>query len=396
MADTGDFDRYIAVSTPDPVARPSTHHPTGWEPGVDTAKGVVVTPPSECPDEPDDWADILAEFRLDPAKWQVDSDTVNVRTWDTNVGGGEIRRLFYFKAEVRPRVAGHDADLDGLMRRIGKHRYKSPAVKSSHVDSALVVCLADWQAGPDPQGLTDAILRLKNDVVSLIKEVRPDALYVVGMGDMVEGCDGHYAMQTFATGAGGLNGRRDQMKLVSRLLIEIVCEWARHVPRLVVGAVPGNHGENRKDGKAYTTFEDNDDLTVFEQAETVLTCNPEAYGHVRFVIPDGDMSLTLDVAGTVVGFIHGHQARRGATPRQRLDTWWKGKQSAKHPIGDADVLVAGHLHHLVVVQDGPRTIMQCPAQAQSRWFEEAGGSSTKTGTLTFQVGPDGWDRLRVL
>jgi len=34
---------------------------------------------------------------------------------------------------------------------------------------------------------------------------------------------------------------------------------------MVVGAVPGNHGESRRGSKAFTTFEDNDDLAVFEQ-----------------------------------------------------------------------------------------------------------------------------------
>ena len=397
MGDTTEFDRLLAVNTPDPVNRPSTQHPTGWEPGVDTAKGVIVTAPSESPDAPDDWAQILEEFRLDPAKWTVDGDSVNVRTWDAAVGDGQVRRFFYFRANVRPKVSHRDADLDALIKRISKHRYRPSAPDATEPTSALVVCLADWQAGPDPQGLVDAILRLKSDVVELLKQSKSDVLYVVGMGDMIEACDGHYAMQTFATGAGGLNGRRDQVKLVRRLLVSILCEWARYAPKLVVGCVPGNHGENRRDGKAFTTFEDNDDLAVFEQASEVLAANPECYGHVRFVIPDGDMSLTLDIAGTVCSFIHGHQARKGgATPRQRLENWWSGKMKAKHPVSDASLLVAGHLHHLVVVQDGPRTIMQCPAQAQSRWFEEGGGSSTKTGTLTFHVGPDGWDRLRVV
>lgn len=391
-----DLDRYLRVATPDPVQRPSKDHPTGWEPGVDTARGVIVTTPTTDADPPDDWADILAEFRLDPAKWQVDSDSVNVRTWDAAIGDGKVRRFFYFKADVRPRQTADHADIQALTRQISRHRYRRSTSDATETQTALVVCLSDWQAGPDPHGLVDHVLRLKNQLVDRLKTERPDVLYVVGMGDMVEGCDGHYDMQTFATGAGGLNGRRDQIKLVRRLLIDLLTEWARHIDRIVVGSVPGNHGESRRAGKAFTTFEDNDDLAVFEQAAEILSANPDAYRHVRFVLPDGDMSLTLDVAGTVVGFIHGHQATKGATPRQRLDNWWKGKQSAKHRIGDADVLVAGHLHHLVVVEDGPRTIMQCPALALSRWFTERGGSETKMGTLTFTTSPDGWDGLRVL
>lgn len=395
-AHVADLDKYTGVDTPDPVHRPSRDHPSGWEPGVDTAKGVIVTAPSEDPDAPEDWAQILAEFRLDPDKWQVDSDSVNVRTWDANLGGGEVRRFFYFKANVRPRQSGVRADVQQLTRQISRHRYRRPE-PATDVTSALVVCLSDWQAGPDPEGLVDHVLTMKNKVVDRLKDERPAMLYVVGMGDMIEACDGHYSMQTFATGAGGLNGRRDQVKLVRRLLVDLLTEWARHVDRMVVGAVPGNHGEDRRGGAAFTTFEDNDDLSVFEQAAEILSANEGAYGHIRFVLPDGDMSLTLDVAGTVCSFIHGHQARRGgATPRQKIETWWKGKQNAKHPAGDADILVSGHFHHFVAVEDGPRTWFQCPALALSRWFAERGGAETSMGTLTFRVGPDGWDGLRLL
>ncbi len=396
MADLSDIDRYVSVPTPDPVSRPSRDHPTGWEPGVDTAKGVVVTTPSEDGNPPQNWHEILAEFRLDPAKWEVDSDSVNVRTWDAAIGGGEIRRMFYFKADVKPRQDTNDADLESLMRRIGKHRYRRPE-PSTDVASALVVCLSDWQAGPDPQGLVDHILNLKGAVVQLMKEQDPDALYVIGMGDMVEGCGNqHYPMQDWNVAAGGLNGRRDQVKLVRRLLVDLITEWARHVDRVVVGSVPGNHAENRRGGKAFTTFDDNDDLAVVEQVGEVLAANPDAYSHVRTVLPDGDMALVLDVAGTICAFAHGHQARKGATPQQKLLNWWKDKAHACHPVGDASVLCTGHFHHAQLHEDGPKTWMQCPALAQSRWWEEGGGPSTAIGTLTFTVGPDGWDNYRLL
>lgn len=395
MGDMSDIDRFITSPKPDPIERPSRHHPTGWEPGVDTSRGVIVSPPTDSPEEPD-WAEILEQFRLDPERWQVDSDTVHVRTWDSAVGAGEVRRFFYFKADVRPRVRSHRADVDQLIKMVSGHRFKRPA--SVTEPSALVVCLADWQAGPDPKGLVDAVLSMKNRVSAMLRDRKYGWLYVVGMGDMVEGCGNNwYAMQDWTVAAGGLNGMRDQEKLVRRLLVDLLQEWSRHVPQVVVGCVPGNHGENRRGGKAFTTLEDNADLSVFEQTAEIFAANPETYGHVRFVVPDGDMSLTLDVAGTVVGFIHGHQAARGgATPQQKVDAWWKGKQKGRHPIGDADVLVNGHYHHACLVEDGPRTWMQAPAMANSRWWEESGGQPTKWGTLTFEVGPDGWDNYRLV
>jgi hypothetical protein len=391
-----DLDALLAVATPDPVARNRQKHPDGWEPGVDTARGVIVAEPSEDPAPPTDWGHVLEQFHLDPERWEVVDDQVNVRTWDANVGGGVVRRFFYYRANVRPRTAANvSVDVEALCRQIARHRYRRPTVPVGS-PGALVVCLADWQAGPDPQGLVDHVLNLKTQIVDRLKAEKPETLYVVGMGDMIEACDGHYAMQTYATAAGGLNGRRDQVKLVRRLLVDLLTTWARYAPKVVVGCVPGNHGENRRDGKAYTTFEDNDDLAVFEQAGEILAANADAYDHVRFVIPDGDMALVLEVAGTVVGFIHGHQARKGATPQAKLTGWWKDRAHGGHPIGDATVLVSGHYHHAIMVEDGPKTWMQCPALAHSRWWEESGGQPTRTGTLTFAVGPEGWDGYRLI
>jgi UDP-2,3-diacylglucosamine pyrophosphatase LpxH len=77
--------------------------------------------------------------------------------------------------------------------------------------------------------------------------------------------------------------------------------------------------------------------------------------------------------------------------------FWRDKGQSRHRLGDADVLVTGHYHHLQIVQDGPRTWMQAPANdGGSRWYEETGGASTRAGTLTFTVDTDGWANVQIL
>jgi hypothetical protein len=334
---------------------------------------------------------------LDPEAWTVDeSQPVQVRTWDS----GE-KRCFYYRATVVPvKGAAADVDLEALIREVKRKRRKPPVDPLG--ERALVVCLADWQAGKSDHGGVEALLRrlmeLKDAVPARVRELqrlgRPIShLFVVGMGDMVENCDGHYPMQTASVEL----DRRQQVKLVRRVLTMLLTEWAKLPVRIVVGAVPGNHGENRRNGKAFTTFEDNDDLAVFEQVQEILGANPDAFGHVSWVIPDGDMTITLDVCGTVVAFAHGHQARGSGIPLAKLRTWWSAKMRAMHPVGDARVLVFGHYHHLQVLQDGPRTIFGCPSNdGGSRWFEEQGGPTTACGTLTFVCDRDGWHDLAVL
>jgi predicted phosphodiesterase len=376
---------------------PRRKHPSGWEPGIDTAKGTLTVEGGEKP--PSEWSDIIRELGLDPSVWTVDeSQPVQVRTWDSG-----DKRMYYYRATVIP--TRHNAareDIDDLIRAVQRRKGKSRQNASESVERALVVCLADWQAGKADHGGVEALLErleaLKVAVPAHVKELkrvgRPvDALYVIGMGDMVEGCDGHYEQQTFSVAL----DRRKQMKLVRRMLTFMLADWAKLPVRLVVGAVPGNHGENRKNGKSFTTFEDNDDLAVFEQVAEILGHNPDAYGNISWVIPDGDMTITLDVCGTVVAFAHGHQFTGSGMPLNKAKTWWSGKMRAMHPTGDARVLVYGHYHHFQVVQDGPRTVFGCPSNdGGSRWFEERGGPTTACGTLTFVCDQDGWHDLRIL
>jgi len=387
-------DPFLAVQQDvDQARKPRPKHPTGWEPGVDTAAGTLVVQGGETP--PKDWAHILWNLGLDPADWEVDEDApVQVRSWDS----GE-KRMFYYRATVRP-TSVHQPDLDELVREIKRRKPRPP--KEVLEERALVVLLSDWQAGKGDHGGVDALVerllqlqrRVPERMRELAKQGRPVShLYVIGLGDMVEGCDGHYAQQTYSVQL----DRRQQIKLVRRMLVSMLADWSRLPAKVVVGAVPGNHGENRKAGKSFTTFEDNADLEVFEQAAEVLAANPEAYGHVRFTLPDGDMTLTLDVCGTTVAFAHGHQFRTSGIPLTKALGWWQGKMGAMHPVGDASVLCYGHWHHLQLLTEGPRTIMGAPSlDGGSRWFEEGGGPATACGTLTFVCEGGGWRDLDVL
>ncbi len=378
------------------AAVPRRSHPKGWEPGIDTAKGTLTVQAGDSP--PNDWSVVIRELGLDPDAWTVDeSQPVQIRTWDSG-----DKRNFYYRATVVPsRDVAADPDIETLIKEV-KRRKASVLLDDLLAERALVVCLADWQAGKSDHGgveaLVERLMALKDAVPKRVKEANKtgspiSALYVIGMGDMVEGCDGHYDQQTYSVAL----DRRQQVKLVRRILTMMISEWSKLPVRMVVGAVPGNHGENRRGGKSFTTFEDNDDLAVFEQVQEILGHNADAYGHISWVIPDGDMTITLDVCGTVVAFAHGHQFTGSGMALNKAKTWWSGKMRAMHPTGDARVLVYGHYHHLQVVQDGPRTIFGCPSSdGGSRWFEERGGPTTACGTLTFVADKDGWHDLRII
>ena len=370
-------------------------HPTGWEPGITYGDGHGTITARLAINEAPDWTALLTEWGFDPERFQVKSDTVNIRTWDAAIGNGEVRRMWYHRADITSRAPLLEPDYDRLLAEVKARR---PVNLPTSTGDPLVVCLADWQMGKRDGGGTEGIiergLRLIDSVLTEIKARKPSALYVACMGDLIESCDGHYDQQVFQVEL----DRRSQVKVARRLLVKMLEAWAVKVPQVVVLTVPGNHGENRKDGKSFTTFGDNDDIALVEQAAEILAANPERFGHVKFLIPEEEMTWTLDIGGTIVGFAHGHQATRGGTLAQaKLKHWWRGQMEGRKPIGDADVLISAHYHHFAVVSDGSRTWMQCPTlDGGSEWFEHLSGAGTTPGTLVVSMGGGKWDGLRIL
>lgn len=380
--------------------RQRRQHPDGWEPGVDWRgdHGAVTVGPLE--QQPSGWEWALREWGLDPAEVEV-VEPVQLRAWDAPLGSGETARLYYYRLSVRSRVAGDRPDVDALIRRINGHRKKPPAANGH--SRALVVALSDWQVGKaDGDGLEGTVDRVL-DRIGMVQDRerelrragRPVGMLVAAcLGDLVESCDSHYPMQTFGVQA----HRREQARITRRLLVKALTEWAGVFPRVLVPVVGGNHGENRRDGKAFTAFGDNDDVAIPEQAAEILSANEDAYGHVGFRLPERDLTQTVDVAGTIVGLAHGHQAKRGgSTPPQKVWSWWSGQAMGQQPVGDADVLLTGHYHHLIVQQAGARTHIQAPAlDGGSEWWTHQSGQDAPPGMLTLTVDADGWDDLKVL
>lgn len=241
--------------------------------------------------------------------------------------------------------------------------------------------------GDGTEGTIKRILVMIDEVTDRIRELRKSGrkmktLVVAGIGDMVENCAGHYASQTFTV---ELN-RRQQIRVLRRLLTKAITTWSKLFSEVIVIAVPGNHGENRNAaGKAFTTRGDNDDVSVFEMVAEILSANPDAYGHVRFILPEDEISITIEVSGFILGFAHGHVTSSGADPQKKIKEWWKNQKFTNNPIGDANILITGHYHHFSVIEhDNDKIHMQCPAMdGGSEWFNDLTGVDSRPGTLTF-------------
>jgi len=384
-------------------------HPKGWEPGVawnPTAGTGEITVTAEDDPDPAIWEHLIADWGLDPSRCAIVPGSVQIRAWDANVGAGEIKRLRYYRATLQARRGAESrADVEALCEQIMKRRPITPP----KVDAprALVACLSDWQLGKGEgdgsAGTVGRIITARDQLVARVKELhrlgRPvSSVYLMGMGDLVEGCAEHYPSQTFSVDL----DRSEQTRIVRRLLLSFVDALAPLVPRVVLAAVPGNHGENRRDGKAFTNVAtDNDDLTTVETVGEILAANPERYGHVSVMLAR-DFTMALDIEGVVVAATHGHTARKSGHAAAVVESWWSGQVMGRQAVSDADILVAGHRHHLVVSESTGRTFLQCPAMDPgSHWFTSSTGAHSPSGLLTFAVGrdaygPRGWGDLAVL
>jgi hypothetical protein len=386
--------------------------PKGWEPGIawDGSSGSLTTAPMAEAPSPLVWAELVKDWGLDPETTEIVPGTVQVRGWDANVGAGQLERLRYYRATIRQKAAGvARLDVDELVSVIRKR----PPIRPPKVDTAgrsLVVCLSDWQLGKGEGGgsvvtsarIGAAIDSIPRRVRGLKKLGRPvEAIYLLGLGDLVEQCSGHYPMQAFTV---DLN-RRQQMKLARELITRAVDICAPLVPRVVVASVPGNHGENRDSGgKAFTDWTDNDDLAVFEQVAEACSANPDRYGHVSFVLAGEEgtdpLCLVLDVGGVPIGMTHSHQARSGGHPAVKVQEWWKGQALGRQPIAGAQILNTGHYHHLLVVTSSGRTHFQAPAMdGGSYWWTAQTGQHSPAGMLTYVADASdvlGWNDMEVL
>lgn len=371
-----------------------------WKPGVEWSgdAGFVTTPIMPDVDKPN-WDEVLAVFELDPNQFTV-VEPVLFNAWNAMTAGGGIELMRQWKAKIVRKTAS-SVDIDELVKEIKNH--KPSKAKSILGDSTLVVVFNDWQIGKsDGDGLSGTIRRVLASIDAVTERHKAlqklgytvDEIVVIGLGDLIESIDGNYAMQTFSVEV----DRRDQVKIARRLVRDAIMRWSKLVPKIRVIAIGGNHGENRKAGKAFTTLGDNDDVAIFEQIAEVFAANPEAYGHVEFAIPQRDLSMTVEVRGYILGATHGHTAKMGSgTSEQKLRRWVEKQSLGRQPIGDADIIVSGHYHTFRMADWGGVWWLQAPAlDGGSEWWTAQSGDQSRSGMLSFVIAENGLRLVEVM
>ena len=369
--------------------------PAGFEPGIeyDSSGGILRSIPRPAGDEPDH-AELLAEFELDPQKWRITGlRRSKWQRWD-----GEW--LESFRATFVPNSGTNLVPIDDLLDIVSKWKPVKPVkseINGSQATLAYVVVLADTQVGKIDGGGSEQIIKNvlhKTDLaVARLKELRKsgreiNTVYLPQLGDCIEGMNSQGGKHIWRTDL----DLTAQIRVYRRLLLHMVKTFAPLADRVIVPCVPGNHDEAVRVGNSMaTTYTDSFALDAASAVADALADHPD-FKHVSFVFPKYDtLTVTLDMAGTVVGLAHGHQCRGKA-----ID-WWKNMAHGQQDIGEATLLLTGHFHHLRVEQSGRKTWMQAPAlDGGSTWFENSTGQAAPAGMLTLTVGEGKWDEIKIL
>jgi hypothetical protein len=383
-----DLDRLLQIGndgSAKEVKRTRAKHPSGWEPRVEVSSngGFIVTEPRE--EQPEDWSQILDELlppNVNREDYTIDSKyPIELRAWDSGDGEGGSKRMYYFKARIRRLGAVAGIDLEDLIQAAVKaHSPAKTPNTAGLVERVYWQQITDLQAGqPDGSGIEGMVskaLQLADLAIADIKTLKKSGkevtqIFVPITGDLVEGISGWYEMQTFSVEL----DRRDQVKIVRRILLQYLMKIGQLGLPVHVAVVPGNHGENRQNGKAYTTLHDNDDVAVVEQVAEALQLS-EKFENITFSFPARErLSLTVEVLGWIVGLTHGHIARGGVGVEGKITNWFRSMAAIRDPIGDSDLLFTGHYHHVRFQQLVGNTYwVQGGALCDSSaWFSQTAG-----------------------
>ncbi|CAN7265895.1 hypothetical protein LJR186_001212 [Microbacterium foliorum] len=338
-----------------------------------------------------DWSHIFEKFNLDPDLFEIIGDTVRASTWQQSkrLEGGQrdVVQLYSYRALFKRR--SDVIDLPSLYAAAKGRKPQTLAAPDN--DRTMVVVLADVQAGKTGSrgGTPELVQRLAETRARLEKRLRarrPRRLVLAEAGDLFEGFNsgGDPAFNNDLSLA-------QQMDLVATELFEFVKLMQRFGPVEVV-TVTSNHTAWRAGKQQLGRPADDLGLLVHRQVAKLAQASG-LNAHWNFP-REYDDSIAIDVGGAVIGMVHGNQF----SPGKAID-WWAKQQHGGQPVGQADILITGHYHHLVVQPTGrsartgkAKWWLQAPTLDNgSDWFRNLAGDDSDPGLLVFDITEDGFE-----
>ena len=378
----------------------NNYYKTGWQPSIefDEQAGTgEITHVGQDPNYKSKLNDILKEWGFDPEIYEIEG-SVKASSWNTQLKGGTVETFYAFKGIVKKKNPARDKFFAKLEKEISK---KSVLKKKKYGgDTAFIFTMSDWQLGKVDYGVANTIKRYEEALVAGVKQIKAlrkvgtnvKEIYILGMGDLTENCYGFYDSQAFNIEL----SLTQQFHLARKLIMKTVDNFLPHADKIILGGVPGNHGEMSRSGKGQVTTNrlDNSDTMHIEICGEIMNKNPR-YKKVGVQVADG-FHQVFDIFGKKLAIAHGHMTTGGAGPEGKIIKWWQGQMFGWLPPGEAEILITGHYYHPRLMQQGRRTWIQCPSIDSSDDFTARTGMWSEPGVLTLTIDKNGWDNLRIL
>lgn len=299
--------------------------------------------------------------------------------------------MWRYRFKVVLKSARHDEDIAVLMAEAKAVIPDLPVRESKGVTTASIN-ISDFQLGKtDEGGGTAETLKASEaalaEVVADLVANPVDEIILADPGDIVEGTES-------APNALGTNdlSTTEQVRVARRVFWRWIEALAPLAPTMKVVGVPSNHCRVRRGKAALGDAHDDWGIEIISQLADIAAVNPEAFGHVEFIIPEAHQEhvlLTL-VGGQVIGYAHGHQVSNASGAARWI------KSTGRRGLAQADLVVIGHFHHLVVEAFGDmQWLFVCPTMDPgSSWFTPSSGERSERGVLTFRIDRRGWFDLK--
>lgn len=319
--------------------------------------------------------DYLSANGYDPEEWAV--ATMRRSDWTMANGklGESVRYTFVRLNLANPFIDNYDWER-AFANSVPPHEHMGTG------DRGFILAIGDLQIGKvDGDGIEGTVTRafdyIDRAAAALLwyreSGVKIGTAHIAWLGDHIEGFESQGGKTSWRTPL----GLTDQLRVMRRIMLHAAVTFAPLVDRLTMAAVPGNHGRVVTGNGSNTRSDDNFDTDCLVAVSDALSMNPNAFKHVEIYTPGADeVSVTVNVAGTIVGHVHGHQWQPG-----KHFEWWKGQQFGGFLAG-VDVLLAGHLHHFVVDTWGRSMFIQVPSlEGESTWYRQAKGVPGNPGVV---------------
>lgn len=315
------------------------------------------------------------------SRWQ---QRAAVREWDAE--RRQYRRtdqfetvwLEAYKFQIAATGTLVSSDLEAIISR-----YREDRPKYTQAPYWFVFQAGDQQLGKRSRdGSTQEIITRYLDSIDQAKKQFKSAKHLgiegiqISMpGDCIEGNQSQGGRNMWLT----QETITEQTKVLRRLMMYTIEEFAPLVSRVYLDVVNGNHDQAQRE--PVSTYPGDGWATACAVAIDERVSDHPSLNHVKVRVPEKWSGfMTVPVGDTMVTVVHGHQWTKATGPMK----WWSEQAINNQAPGVAQIIQSGHWHEFKVNSNAHRVAIGSPTyDLGSDWYREKHGATAKRGGLSY-------------